>query len=260
MKRILLLPLFLLFINSTTIEAIPETIEKNKRETENSLISTATKLMAFETYAESFYDCFDNKELNYTLFKKGLKGYYALKNGEKLNNTKYLTLIDFTKASNKQRCFIIDMESKTIEFQTVIAHGKNTGQLMAKKFSNESKSRMSSLGFYTTGLIYDGKYSYSLKLHGVEYSNSNAFERGVVIHSADYATEEFLQKNGNVLGRSFGCPALPHANYKTIVDKIKNGSCLFIYGKDKSYSRKSKLIRTNEFIDSFYTDFLEQFS
>jgi hypothetical protein len=260
MKRILLLPLFLLFINSTTIEATSELKEKNKLETENPVISTATKLMAFDTYAESFYDCLDNKELDYNLFTKGLKGYYALKNSNKLTNSNYLTLIDFTKASNKQRCFIIDMESKTIEFQTIIAHGKNTGQLMAKKFSNKSESRMSSLGFYTTGLIYNGKYNYSLKLHGLEYSNNNAFERGVVIHSADYATEEFLNKNGDVLGRSFGCPALPHNNYKTIVDKIKNGSCLFIYGKDRNYFKKSKLIRTNKFIDSFYSDFLEQSS
>jgi hypothetical protein len=260
MKQILLLPLFLLFINSTTIEATPEVKEKTKIEVENPVIPTATKLMAFDTYVESFYDCLDNKELEYGLFTKGLKGYYALKNSGKLDNTNYLTLIDFTQASNKQRCFIINMKSKTIEFQTIIAHGKNTGQLMAKKFSNASESRMSSLGFYTTGVIYNGKYDYSLKLHGLEYSNNNAFKRGVVIHSADYATKRFLHKNGNVLGRSFGCPTLPHNNYKVIVDKIKNGSCLFIYGKDRSYSRKSKLMRTNEFIDSFYSDFLEQFS
>ena len=255
MKQLILIPLLLLFINSTTMEAIPKSDE-----TENPIASISSKLMAFDSYAESFYDCLDNKDLNYKLFAKGLKGYYALKNNNKLSNTSYLTIIDFSQPSNKKRCFIIDMESKTIAFQTVIAHGKNSGQLMANKFSNESESRMSSLGFYTTGLIYNGKYDYSLKLHGLEYSNNKAFDRGVVIHSADYATEEFLHQNGNVLGRSYGCPALPHDNYKTIVDMIKNGSCLFIYGKDRNYAKKSKLIKTNEFIDSFYSDFLEQYS
>ncbi|MEN8927507.1 MAG: murein L,D-transpeptidase catalytic domain family protein [Flavobacteriales bacterium] len=260
MKRIILLPLFLLFINTTIIDENIEFESNTKIVDASPAVSVDSKLMAFESYTESFYDCLNNSELNFNLFTKGLKGYYALKNDNKLANTQYLTLIDFTKASNEERCFIIDMESKTVAFQTIIAHGKNTGKLMAKKFSNEAESRMSSLGFYTTGVIYDGKYDYSLKLHGLEYSNNNAFDRGVVMHSADYATEEFLHTNGNVLGRSFGCPALPHLNYHTIVDQIKNGSCLFIYGKDREYSRKSKLMRTNEFIDAFYADYLEQYS
>lgn len=258
MKRFFLLPIFFLFINSTTINSNNEVVNNSKKD--YSLISTDTKLMAFDTYVESFYDCLNNKELKYSLLTKALKGYYSLKNDNKLTNSSYLTIIDYSIASNKNRFFIINMETKSIEHQSIIAHGKNSGQLMATKFSNVSESRMSSIGFYTTGLIYNGKYDYSLKLHGLEKSNNNAFDRGVVIHSADYATKDFLKKNGNVLGRSFGCPALPHENYKNIVDKIKNGSCLFIYGKDSSYSRKTRLISTNKFIDSFYSDFLEQFS
>ena len=126
---------------------------------------------------------------------------------------------------------------------------------LATKFSNESESRMTSLGFYVTGAIYNGKYDYSMKIHGLEYSNNNAFERGVVVHSADYATYEFLQENGNILGRSYGCPALPHDNYQTIVDIIQGGSCFFAYGKDRGYERKSTYLKTTSFIESFYSDF-----
>lgn len=261
MKRLFLIPTFLLFFNGTLPEENLASIETSSElKKDNSTISITSKLNAFESYSESFYDCLNNKNLDNNLLTKGLKGYYALKGADKLANTKYLTLIDFNKTSNKKRCFVIDMESKTIAHESIIAHGKNSGQLKASKFSNEPESKMSSLGFYTTGAIYNGKYDYSLKINGLEYSNNNAFERGVVIHSADYATEEFLKSNGNVLGRSYGCPALPHKNYKTIIDKIKGGSCIFIYGKDRSYSRKSKLVKTHEFIDSFYSDYLLQYS
>lgn len=113
---------------------------------------------------------------------------------------------------------------------------------MAQKFSNINSSFMSSLGFYVTGETYEGKHGYSLRLDGVEKGfNDNARERAIVIHGADYANPDFVLATGR-LGRSLGCPALPMALHREIIDTIKNGSCLFIYGNDKSYLQNSSLI------------------
>lgn len=257
MRPALLFCLFFLFINNAPLEidlSNPTSVSLNRTAPEDK-ITIAKKLFAFEAYVESFYDCLHHNKLNKSVLADGLKGYYTLLADQKLANPNYLTLIDFTLPSNEKRFFVIDLVNKKIVFNSVIAHGRNSGGLNATKFSNEAESKMSSLGFYVTGAIYDGKYKYSMKIHGMEYSNSNAFERGVVVHSADYATQKFLKKNGNILGRSFGCPALPHKDYKKVVDTLKGGSCFFIHGKDRRYQRKSIYLKTASFIHSFYADF-----
>ena len=114
--------------------------------------------------------------------------------------------------------------------------------LFRSKFSNINSSFMSSLGFYVTGETYQGKHGYSLRLDGVEKGfNDLARERAIVIHGADYANKEFVKNTGR-LGRSLGCPALPMDVYKEVINTIKDGSCLFIYGNDAEYLSKSPLI------------------
>jgi hypothetical protein len=55
--------------------------------------------------------------------------------------------------------------------------------------------------FYATGEIYRGKHGASLKLDGSRKGiNSNARERAVVIHGADYVSDSFI-KNNKRLGR-----------------------------------------------------------
>lgn len=256
MKILLLLTSFFVFTNFTTSVNLEEIdIANRKFNPEENAVTINKKLMAFNAYSESFYDCLNEPTLDMRIFRMALKGYYSLKEDEKLSNPNYLTVIDYSKPSNEDRFFLIDVVDKKIIFKSVIAHGRNSGGLYATKFSNDNESHMTSLGFYVTGAIYNGKYEYSMKIHGMEFSNDNAFERGVVVHSADYATYDFLKKNGNTLGRSYGCPALPHDNYRTIVDIIHGGSCFFVYGKDRSYERKSTYLKPTSFIESFYSDF-----
>lgn len=161
-------------------------------------------------------------------FAKALKGYYSLKE-KGLIKKNILTLVDFSLSSNSKRLWVIDLATNTILFQSLVAHGRNTGEEFAKSFSNSAQSFKSSLGFYATGEIYSGKHGMSLRLDGLEKGiNDNARSRGVVVHGANYVSNSFI-KNNKRLGRSQGCPALPEELSKEIINVIKDKSCLFIY-------------------------------
>lgn len=173
-------------------------------------------------------------------FKIAYEGYENLKSHHKLDNN-ILTIIDFSLSSNKKRLWVIDMESNVVLFHSLVAHGMNSGQEFATNFSNKSESYKSSLGFYLTGEIYQGKHGSSLKLDGIEKGvNDNARQRAIVIHGADYVSENFIKKNGR-LGRSQGCPALPVDITNQVISKIKDKSVLFIYhpSRKSSFSHAS---------------------
>lgn len=178
-------------------------------------------------------------KISYRVFKLAFKGYSKIEN--KKGN--YLVIIDYSKPSNEKRFAVLNMGTLKLEDYTYVAHGKNTGTDMAISFSNKVNSYKSSLGFYLTGKTYNGRYGYSLKLYGLEEGfNSNAYTRGVVIHGADASEPEYLKKYG-FLGRTEGCPAVPKTLNKGIVEKLRNGSVVFVYGNDENYLRESKLIK-----------------
>lgn len=171
-----------------------------------------------------------------------ISGYMSLVEEGKIDMGSPLSIIDFSLPSSKERLWIIDLEEGKLLYHSLVSHGRNSGDLMANKFSNVNSSFMSSLGFYVTGETYQGKHGYSLRLDGVEKGfNDLARERAIVIHGADYANRDFVKSTGR-LGRSLGCPALPMGLHKEIINTIKDGSCLFIYGKDSNYLNKSPLI------------------
>ncbi len=65
---------------------------------------------------------------------------------------------------------------KKILFNSLVAHGKNTGEEFPRKFSNTESSLQSSLGFYVTESTYNGSNGFSLKLHGMDKGfNDRAF-------------------------------------------------------------------------------------
>ncbi len=171
-------------------------------------------------------------------FKKALKGFYEMKEKGFIKKD-ILTLIDFSLSSNTKRLWVIDLATNTILFNSLVAHGRNTGEEFANSFSNAAESFKSSLGFYATGEIYIGKHGMSLKLDGLEKGiNDNARNRGIVMHAADYVSNFFIKAH-NRLGRSQGCPALPAEFTTEIINKIKGKSCLYIYyptTKSKSIS------------------------
>jgi hypothetical protein len=180
--------------------------------------------------------------INSKAFELAIKGYEKLKQLGQLNNQRYLTIADMSKASSEPRLFIIDMEKQVLVLQTFVAHGRNSGMLFAKNFSNKIGSFQSSLGFYITGSVYQGKHGKSLVLKGVESGiNDNAEQRAIVLHGAEYANKGFVTQQG-YLGRSLGCPAVPEKEVESIIKTIQGASCLFVYAADNSYLKKSNLI------------------
>jgi len=224
------------FVLSSTIFASEITLPT----TNYSLHKTIHTENSFSSYSADLYDKINDEDLNFEAFKYALRGYLELQQQQKLNNSSYLTIIDMSTSANSKRFYLINMKTQQLEYKSLVAHGRNSGGTFAKQFSNKISSYQTSLGFYKTAETYIGKHGFSLRLDGLEFSNSNARKRAVVIHQADYASASFIKKNGR-LGRSYGCPSLPKEGYKKIIDKIKNGSCLFIYYPKSSYLKNSKL-------------------
>ena len=83
-------------------------------------------------------------------------------------------------------------------------------------------------GIYVTGSEYDGRHGRSLTLDGKEGSNDSAEDRSVVLHGADYVSDQYARENGRV-GNSWGCPAVDYRYRDEIINKIGNGSVMLIY-------------------------------
>lgn len=199
---------------------------------------------SFESAASSLYSSLDLNSFiapSRDVFAKALKGYYQLAETGKVKNEK-LTIVDFSLSSAKPRLWVIDMKENTILLQSLVAHGKKTGEEYATTFSNRINSHMSSLGFYTTGETYTGRNGFSLRLDGLEAGiNDKARERAIVIHGADYASPNLVRSQGK-LGRSYGCPAVPFEVNDELIDMIKDKSLLFIYYPSNQYLNSSKIV------------------
>tara|TARA_B110000902_G_C14263889_1_gene570746 strand:+ start:330 stop:1154 length:825 start_codon:yes stop_codon:yes gene_type:complete len=186
--------------------------------------------------------------INEKVLALGLRGYIYLKHTQELNSSQYLTIIDFSKYCNMKRMWVINMITKKIIFNELVAHGANSGDTYAKYFSNMHSSNKSSLGFYTTGGLYQGSNDLSLKLNGLEKKfNSNAFTRGIVIHGASYVNKSIVERKQRI-GRSYGCPAVSKDINKQLITTIKGGNCLFVYHPTLTYLENSKLVNANLYI------------
>lgn len=149
-----------------------------------------------------------------------------------------LTVIDFTLPSNKKRLWIVDMTTGKTILHTYVTHGVGSGDLYPKSFSNIEGTHKSSIGVYqTTGITYQGKNGYSLKINGLEKGfNDQAFNRSIVVHGATYI-------GGGKTGRSWGCPAVPMVESKESINLIKGGSIIVIYYPDSKWLLTSRFLK-----------------
>ena len=205
---------------------------------QNSVITTETdnKPQKVTLDVKSVYDSLNIKgKIDYSIFQKAYLGYVQIPN----KNPGVLVIIDYTKPSNEERFYVLDLNKKKLVYSTRVAHSKNSGLEIPLEFSDDPNSYQSSLGFFLTLGEYNGAYGYSLRLKGLEENiNANAESRAIVIHGGDIVNDEYIKKYG-FAGRSLGCPVLPAALTKEIVNYIKHGRVLFIYGNDEEYIEES---------------------
>jgi hypothetical protein len=145
-----------------------------------------------------------------------------------------LTIIDYELPSYQRRLWVIDMETGKLLLEEWVAHGmgrpRGSGGTMeeALTFSNEKGTLKSSLGLFITAETYYGRHGYSLKLDGLEEGvNDNARERLIVLHGAEYVTRDRAEVQ--MIGRSWGCPAVRPKIARQLIDTIKDGSVLWVY-------------------------------
>jgi hypothetical protein len=184
----------------------------------------------------------DNNSLpSFEVFSLALRGYNKLKTKEGIKKN-LLSIVDFSLASDEKRLWVIDIDNRKILFNDLVAHGKNSGDNLASRFSNTPNTNMSSLGFFITGETYSGKHGLSLFIDGMDRDyNHNARKRAIVIHGADYVSDEFIKRYGRI-GRSFGCPSLSMDSHKPVINAISDGSCFFIYYPDEEFLRNSSVL------------------
>ncbi|WP_336514904.1 murein L,D-transpeptidase catalytic domain family protein [Pollutibacter soli] len=234
----------LLLIVCTPLIMLGKKVNENRRNFAETISAPVAAPTELTISADQLYSKLDlsGKGISKEAFAYALKGFEKLSENGRLNTDSILTIIDFTKSSRQKRLVVIDLKTDQVVYNSVVAHGRNTGKEYAKSFSNQPKSHKSSLGFYITQETYMGAHGLSLKLDGCEAGiNDRARERAIVMHPAAYAGENVIRGKG-YLGRSYGCPALPPQDSKTIISKIKNGNCLFVYYPDKKYLEKSTLL------------------
>lgn len=217
-------------------------IDENYEHTVGSLLSLAR----LPVHTADIYNAWNLEAsgLSRPAFESAINGFNKLDDKRLIPNDKILTIIDYSKPSTQKRLYVLDMESGEVVFNTLVAHGRNSGLEYATDFSNEESSYKTSLGFYITMNTYYGDNGYSLKLKGCDKGfNDNAYNRAIVFHGADYVSNDFIRSNG-YLGRSFGCPAVSVADHKKIIDRIKNGTCLFLYYPSRRYLNRSKILNS----------------
>ena len=153
-----------------------------------------------------------------------------------------LTVIDYSRPSVEPRLWVFDLATGDLLFKELVAHGRNTGDNYARKFSNQMDSRQTSVGLFVTDDTYVGSNGYSLRLDGLDAGfNDRARDRAIVMHGAPYVNEEIAAAQGRI-GRSWGCPALRTAIASKVIDTIRGGGVIFSYYPDQEWLQTSRFL------------------
>ena len=137
-------------------------------------------------------------------------------------------IIDFSRPSADGRFHLVDLMNGTAKSFRV-AHGRGSDpdhSGFLERFSNRPGSEATSNGTYTTAEYYHGKYGLSMKVQGLDPTNSNAYGRAIVIHNAWYAEPEMIAQHGK-LGRSEGCFAFSRADQWEVMTKLAGGRMIY---------------------------------
>lgn len=175
-----------------------------------------------------------------------LKAYMCAKQADIIHK-ELLTIVDYSLPSDIKRLWVIDVPSKRVLFNTLVAHGQGSGgQTYARVFSDKAQTHASSIGVFVTANKYYGHYGAALRLKGLEVGfNSHAFSRDIVMHSAWYVNENLAQHYGHI-GRSWGCFALNTQINEQLIDLIKEGTLLVSYYPEPKWLAESHFLHCRD--------------
>lgn len=142
----------------------------------------------------------------------------------KFKNQNYIGIIDFKTKNTNKRFYLVNLKTGAVE-RYLVAHGKYSDSDFdgyATSFSNVNGTGKSSLGAYMTAETYYGKHGKSMRLDGLQSTNSNARSRAIVMHSASY-----VSPNRSPIGRSLGCPAVESRYLPRLMTALSAGALLY---------------------------------
>lgn len=138
-------------------------------------------------------------------------------------NTSTAFFINLKIHSGKPRFFVLDLKNEQINSSALVTHGSGSSVAADSLiFSNKPGSNASSLGWYRVGASYQGRFGLAFKLHGLSASNSNAFERAVVLHAHPCVPEASVFPS--TICESWGCPTVAPGflnQLQKIIDRSK---------------------------------------
>ena len=249
MKKVLFVGVLCIVVFTSMIaEKSVKSVKANPNSGNVSNVTTAISAEAETNYLiDSLYTDMQLNEagLSRSVFYDAYKGYQYLLTQNKLTKQGLLTICDYSQSSNKKRLYVLDLNRAEVLFNTYVSHGRNSGNEFATRFSNSNNSHKSSLGFMRTAETYNGDNGYSMRLDGMENGfNSNVRLRAIVMHGSNYVNGK-RAAIGTMMGRSYGCPAVPASEVRKIINTIKDGSCFFTYYPDKFYTKASKILNAD---------------
>ncbi|MEO6723125.1 MAG: murein L,D-transpeptidase catalytic domain-containing protein [Ferruginibacter sp.] len=159
--------------------------------------------------------------------KASILAKYSSENGF---NSTHCFIMDMSIASGKKRFFVYNLKKDSVEFSGLVAHGSGSDATAGLYFSNTSGSNCTSLGKYKIGKPYYGTFGLAYKLHGLDKTNSNAFNRFVVLHAHACIPNNEVQPLE--ICRSWGCPTVSPTfltHLQSYIDKSKKPLLLWIF-------------------------------
>lgn len=243
----LIKPILIIFY-ALFLTLFPHVISGNKSNQHGLIIPAdlqeTTRVDSTEILANLIYDSLQLGKvgLKKEAFDYAFSGYQNLLEKGVINKKGILTICDFSQSSKRKRLYLINVDAIKLVMNTYVAHGKNSGNEYATRFSNKPESNQSSLGFYLTKKTYYGEFGLALTIAGLEKGiNDKAERRKIVVHGSEFVGGNYI-KYSRRTGRSFGCPAIPKNQSAKMINIIKNGTCLFIYHPTKNYLTSSKIL------------------
>jgi hypothetical protein len=121
-------------------------------------------------------------------------------------NTQYCFMVDMKIESGKKRFFVYNLPKDSVELAGLVTHGSGKTSNGKIQFSNTANSLCTSAGKYKIGNSYMGKFGLAFKLYGLDDTNSNAFNRFVVLHS--HSCVPNAETAPFPICESWGCPTV----------------------------------------------------